>query len=53
MEAQTVTKNTAEVMMESHREIVKLADFIRAEIPSEPSASESAVDVVIRLLRQR
>lgn len=33
------------------KEIEKLADFILAKIPGEPSCSESAVDTAIRLLK--
>lgn len=38
---------------ESMEEIAKLANFILEEVPGEPSAGESAVDVAIRLLRAR
>lgn len=33
-------------------QVDKLANFIMAEIPGEPSKSEGAVDCAIRLLRQ-
>lgn len=49
-EARKTTQALREVESSSAREIDRLADFIMREIPGEPSRSESAVDVAIRLL---
>lgn len=48
-----VQELTPSAPTESMEEIAKLANFILEEFPGEPSASESAVDVAIRLLRER
>ncbi len=37
----------------SQQQIDKLANFIMAEIPGEPSASEGAVDTAIRWMRDQ
>ena len=48
-----VQELTPSAPTESMEEIAKLANFILEEFPGEPSANESAVDVAIRLLRER
>lgn len=45
--ARTIAKQRDDL----HSQIKKLADFIIEEIPGEPSTSDGAVDVAIRLLR--
>ena len=52
-EARKTAQALREVESSSAREIDRLADFIMREIPGEPSRSESAVDVAIRLLSEK
>ena len=42
-------------VLESHlqNEIKRLADFIMAEVPGEPSESEGAVDTAIRIIKKQ
>lgn len=43
----------ARMMDEAQQQVERLADFIMAEVPGEPSQSQGAVDTAIRLLREQ